>query len=214
MRLRVKITCQNIEKSSFTEFLKESCDTPALLKAHSVRNGVIFDPLIQSQSDVEAIYAMPRDFSTITSKVTFLMDISEHGGFNTKTGEHYSNIVCGKSGKPLKPYYVPRKHVNSPCGQHAYFSVPESVITINAFSDENIRIYENRIDTSLLDTDNVVKILHTVLYDGALGNLPSELERFTQAASVAVDKANCADCTHIHYFMDASIFKNIRYYGT
>lgn len=208
MRLRIKINCSDSEKDTLINKLKDSYETPALIKAHSIKGGIIFDPVVSEVGQNAFIeYQLPTNFKSDYSKYTLLMDVSEHGGFDTNKNEKYSNIVSGLSGKALKPYFIPKKHVENPCGQHAFFSVPEACITITGHDEDIITITENRI--SDITESNTVRINKTLLFNGHVDSLENDLGRFKQAALVALDKANCPNCTHMHYYIDASVFRNI-----
>ncbi len=122
---------------------------------------------------------------------TLLIDCEEHGGGMTNTGS--GNVVCGLSGKALRPYYVPKGYSNS---THAHFSVPNAVVTITGYrSDDNVTIKDHRI----VREDNLVRIQTTELWGGELEALPETFSRFQAAAEASYQKGNCYHCRCVHY---------------
>lgn len=88
------------------------------------------------------------------------IDCTEYGGGMTNTGS--GTVVCGLSGKSLRPYYIPRGGHRAG-GTHAYFSVPNAVVTVTGYRrDTGVTIQEHRI---VRDGD-VARIQSTELWSG------------------------------------------------
>lgn len=211
MRLRVKIACPNCSDADKSEIISQ-LENSNNLNIRPVRNGIMFDPEMVSRTENESIYQINK----IPSPHILLIDVSEHGGYNTATNLKASNIVCGKSGRPIRPYHIPnRKDKDIACGDHALFSIPETCVTIegsvNDNGEETVRIIENTIVPNTKES-NIAKITHKLIYAGSIENgvFNKELERFHEPALVAIDKANCENCTHVHYYMDSSVYATIR----
>lgn len=162
------------------------------ITAKLVKGGVIVElPAIDKNSWNPETYEIP---SEVNGGMLFL-DLVEEGGGMTHTGS--STVVCGLSGKALRPYYVPRGgHLS--CGTHAFFSVPNAVITVEADrQDDNVVIKEHRI----VCDDNVARIKGKKIWTGALNELPKIFSHFQKAAEAAIQKANCYHCREPHFFL-------------
>lgn len=119
--------------------------------------------------------------------------VSESGGGMTNTGS--GNVVCGLSGKPLRPYYVPKGgHLANET--HAYFSVPNAVVTVTGYRrDDEVVIEEFRI----VRDGNVAKIESKTIWSGDLDDLPKSFSHYADAAKAAHRKANCYHCRCVHF---------------
>ena len=90
------------------------------ISAKLVKNGVIVElPKVLGSNPEDLKFSIPQE----VKGSQFFIDCYEHGGGMTNTG--FGTIVCGLSGKKLKPYYVP-KSGNLSNGVHAYFSIPNA----------------------------------------------------------------------------------------
>lgn len=194
--LRIKVNC-NPES-------EDSLDLLAMLQTSTryssmIKGGIIIDPFIdvaEPYIENKCDYIIPEEIEN--KKYTILIDIVEGGGWQGPDDPNLAQVVCGMSGKALKPYFIPRLNVEQ-CGRHAYFSVPEGCVVIQA-SNEEIIIREVKIEAypthaTLVETD---------YFAGNLNNLPTDLVRFKLAAEIAVDKSNCEKCTHVHYYVDTN----------
>lgn len=196
MKLRVKVSCTSEEATSMIADLNNNYVT-----ANIIKNGFIIDPKV-NDSEEFIIDPILRKANHI-----LLIDISENGGLSE--GDNYAQVISGLSGKALRPYFIPRKNV-IPCGEHAFFSIPESCVQITS-RNETITI------SKILIVDDkehgVAKLNSEILYSGSLDNLlldNSENIRFKQAAEIAVDKSNCKNCTHVHYYVDTNTFSHLK----
>lgn len=196
MKLRVKVSCTSEEATSMIANLNNNYMT-----ANIIKNGFIIDPKINDSGDF-IIDPLLRKANHI-----LLIDISENGGLSED--DNYAQVISGLSGKALRPYFIPRKNV-IPCGEHAFFSIPESCVRI-ASHGEIITISKISI---VDDKENeIAKLNFEILYSGTLDNLlldNSENIRFKQAAEIAVDKSNCKNCTHVHYYVDTNTFSHLK----
>lgn len=158
-------------------------------EAKHVRGGVICD-LQRSSTNYEAFLAPSN-----VREGTLLLDVAESGGGLTRTGS--SQIVCGLTGKALKPYFRPQRgHLSN--GDHAFFAVVGSVATVNAEQNSaHISIQSHRIQEN---GGNVFHILKDVIWEGLVSEMPDCYSGFSDAVQAAIDKANCYHCREAHYF--------------
>lgn len=210
MKIRVKINCADNEKSQYIDMLDG-------FNPNSIHKGVIFDPKLIENSPEKRIYQLPDDFESFKRKSTILIDITENGGYSEENNIKDATIVAGYSGKPLKPYFIP-KHPTK-CGDHAFFSIPEKCFSIRAFvekvneKNENddfvVEIYEHQVDESGIEKDNTCAINTKKYFTGDCHHIPYRLIRLFQPALVAIDKANCKNCTHVHFYVDSTIYRKV-----
>ena len=179
----MKITARiNGENQSLVDTL-----TQRGIIAKLVKGGVIVElPVKKENSD---IYEVPMEVNS----ATLFLDVTEDGGGMTNTGS--GTVVCGLSGKALRPYYVPRGG-NLACGTHAYFSVPNAVVTVTGYRrDDNVTITEHRI----VRNGNIARIESKKLWSGELEVLPELFDQFQAAAEAARNKGNCYHCRCVHF---------------
>lgn len=160
----------------------------------SVKNNNIYDLTYKINSWVE----IPEEI--LKTQYILLINISEKGGLCEN--KSYSQIICGINGKPLKPFFIPRKNI-IPCGDHAYFSVPEQCYSIES-NGNTIRIKYNFIEAK----DNKARIKSDEVYNGTINDLPEEYHKLKKPANIALDKANCSNCTFAFYFMEPNLLVN------
>lgn len=128
----------NGESQQVVESLKPVCASVKL-----VRGGIIAElKELRNGSGQFCGYQLPEQLNG----AKLFIDCSEHGGGMTNTGS--GTVVCGMSGKALRPYYCPRGG-HLACGVHAYFSVPETVVTVTGYRrDTKVTIEEHRISVT------------------------------------------------------------------
>jgi len=155
-----------------------------------VKNAVI----IELVSNVHGVFEVPEILKNLPQKL--LIQCEEYGGGATHTGN--AQIICGLSGKPLRPYCVPQRgHLAG--GTHALFSVPESVIVVS-FShhrgdgDINIRNFSLR---KVGECKFVVDEFE--VWTGKPYDLPISFSKYKSAVDAAVQKSNCYHCREPHY---------------
>jgi hypothetical protein len=136
---------------------------------------------------------VPAELNEVSEVTTLVIEVTEHGGGMTKTGS--GTVVCGLSGQALRPYYVPRSG-HLACGTHAYFSVPEAVVTVTGdYPDDTVTIEAHKI----VRDGNVAWIESKRLWSGQLEELPKLFERFRAAAEAAIEKSTCYHCRCVHF---------------
>jgi len=160
--------------------------------AKLTRGGVLISP--DYDSDAEG-YTIPEEICERNR--IFLIDCCEEGGAMTHTGS--ATVVCSYRGMPLRPYYRPRKgHLSN--GVHAYFSIPNIVITVTAHrNDSNISISSHRIVVK----NGVVDIDCVTVWSGEVEFLPKKFDCYKEAVAAAVRKSNCYHCREAHYVYKA-----------
>lgn len=133
-------------------------------------------------------YEVPAE----VNDATLFLDVAEDGG-----GMPYyswATVVCGLSGEALRPYHVSsgdRLTRNA----HAYFSVPNAVVTVTGFRDDYVTIEEYWI----VRDGNIARIKSKKLWNGQLKALPELFSRFKAAAEAASAKSNCYHCRCVHF---------------
>jgi len=160
-------------------------------KVKAVKGGLIvnFNPV--SEEDDNNVFCIPQPL--LMRDYNLLLNISENGGALESTGK--ATIVCGLSGRPLIPYYIPSGP--SVCGNHAYFSIPNNAITVSSYKNSyDIMIAKHQIVTS----KKRATIETTSLWYGQMDDLlPDCFQDFQAAATAARAKANCYHCREPHF---------------
>lgn len=162
---------------------------------NSVKDALIVNLLVPEERSENylihrvPVYRIPRE----ANKAIFCIDVEEKGGGEIKTGE--ATIVCGLSGKKLRPYYVRRSPVSAN-ETHALFSIRASVVTVTAWRPaDTVSIDEHRIVRK-----GICAWIETVnLWQGPCRELPEALGRFEQAVEAAIEKAYHDNCREVHY---------------
>ena len=168
----------NGENAAFVERLNHQN-----ISAKMIKNGVI----------VELPYDKGKYLIPPLNDYRLFIDVQEQGGGLTNTGS--ATIVCGLTGKPLKPYYCPRRG-HLACGIHAYFSVPEAVVTITGYRrDDNVTFSKHII----IVNGNLATLKTETLWSGRIESLPNLFSKYKNAAKAAQEKANCYHCRCVHY---------------
>lgn len=127
------------------------------------------------------------------SGVTILMHATECGGASRNQG--YASVVCGETGKELKPYLVPTKGSLSN-SDHAYFAVPGTVIEVFAVCNVGVQI---RRHTLVVCPDGYITVTTRLLWEGSDESLPDELYEFIDAVEAAASKAGEFHCRDVYY---------------
>lgn len=192
MKIRAKVSCDASQANAIATEVKDKSSNFNIIK-----NGIIVDPYCENN-----VYTIPDAIKN--ENFILLIDVTENGG-KCENAKPFAQVVTGMSSKALKPYFIPRKNVK-PCGHHAYFSIPESCVVIQATEDEYVKIIKLTILNQV--TENGTATLEfSELYSGSVDSIDEENIRFKQAAQVAIDKFNCEDCTHTHFYNDRNTFK-------
>lgn len=179
MKVIAKIPGEN--KEILDKFLKMG-ENARLVK------GCVLIELKNSDED-KNLFMLPKD----VGNMLLLIDLCETGGQRGNKGE--AQIVCGLSGKTLKPYFVPKKFMKGN-EEHAKFSVPTAVITVNAIKDETIIISKYTISKG----DTVVRLQKDILWEGMFdSNPPDTLQNYLGPVEAARQKATCPNCREPHY---------------
>lgn len=147
------IACLDDERSELVTLLKEKGITVKLIRGAT---------LIELPRQVGHGYYDPMRYELIevAREAKLFIDCSEGGGGLTRRGS--AVVVCGASGKALRPYYVPHGG-HLACGTHAYFSVPNSAIKVSAGKSSTIiTIHQQKI----LHEEGLVRIGKRRLWSG------------------------------------------------
>lgn len=156
------------------------------INAKLARNGVVIE---LPNDEVSGKYEIPAE----AQDAILFIDCTESGGGYTNTGS--ATVVCGLSGKALRPYLVSRSGHRA-CDTHAYFSVPCSVITVTGYRKQsNIEI----VSHTIIRDGNIARIESKSIWSGDFRELPKIFERYEQAVFAANKKADCYHCRHVHY---------------
>jgi hypothetical protein len=138
-------------------------------------------------------YIMPEKLEKMDCQM--LLHAAESGGGMTNTG--YSTIICGLSGKALRPYVV-HTHGHLSNGTHAEFWILSSYIKICASKKEqDLDIVKMTAEYD--EQERVIRVSETQIWHGFENELPKRYNRYADAVSAAVDKADCYHCREPHY---------------
>jgi len=185
----MKITARvNGENEKMVEALKQRG-----IVAKLVRGGVIVDLPLQGHDSYT--YLIPQE---VGDDAMLFINLAEKGGAATNSGS--GTIVCGLSGKALKPYYIPRGG-HLACETHAYFCAPQAVVTVTGYRRDDTVIIE---EFKIFRDRNIARIDSKKLWEGQLEELPKTFSRFQAAAEAADEKGNCYHCRHVHYVAEKS----------
>jgi len=146
----------------------------------------------------ELIWKIPEGISDLSVPYLF-MELTESGGKTNKYS--YSHIVCSVHGEKLLPYHIPT--IKKPLGNHAYFAVRHKVCTVECFDYKYLKITE--VTANMLTIKRICYLSENVIFEGTQKNLPSKLDKFSQAIFHAVIKANCLECQYAHYVLDQGL---------
>ena len=157
------------------------------ISSKEIRGGVLITPYQDSGE-----YVIPEEVLSGKNFIT-LIDCCEYGGAMTNTGS--ATVACSFRGKPLRPYYVRRRgHLSN--SVHAYFSVPNVVVTVTAYhNDSNISIIMHRA----IVKGNVVYIHDKELWQGEVDFLPKKYECYNAALDAVLRKSSDYHCRSVYY---------------
>lgn len=134
--------------------------------ARVVKNATIVELPVLDEVEGDMRYLIPD----AAKGAKLFIDCSEYGGGMSNTG--LGVIVCGASGKPLKPYRIPNGG-HLACGHHeTYFTSYE---------------------------EDVARLVKKEIWVGYADELPTMYGQFQDAVNAAVEKANCYHCREPHY---------------
>lgn len=180
MNLTIKVL---EESNSVFERLKEGGADVRL-----VRGGILLKPDYDHASDS---YVVPVEIHGMSKRL--FIDCCESGGASTSTGS--ATICCGFRGARLRPYYEPQGgHLSN--GTHAYFRIPNKVVTVKASKYEpSVEIFVHRIISFL----GVFAIHRSFIWKGFTNELPYKYRYYREAALAALEKAHCYHCREPHF---------------
>jgi hypothetical protein len=176
MRVKARINGKN-------QLLVDALSQDGII-AKPVKGGIIVELPALNDPDV---YEVPVE----VSDAVLYLDLTEHGGSRINAGS--GTVVCGLSGKPLRPYYVPRRG-HLACNAHAYFCVPNAA-TVTGYRNGKVKIEEHRI----VRDGNMALIESTKLWYGEWMMLPETFSRFRAVVQAAIIKAKCYHCQCVHF---------------
>lgn len=109
-------------------------------------------------------------------------------------GRPFATVVCGLSGKALKPYYESRGR-GKKYKRYARFSVPQAIVTVRSW-DNKISIMKHRVEVVRPQTAQVFSF---VIWNGKLESLPRKFAHYRSAAESAQAKLRCVDPHRLHF---------------
>ena len=158
-------------------------------EAKLVRNGII----VPLRVELNGAYAIPK--CTLSRDKALALEGQETGGGRSNSG--FAHVVAGMTGKPLKPYLVPRGG-HLACGTHGYFTTIERILSVTAnYSQGLTEIRISEVNGSIVDDVAVFKDIE--IWKGQLTDLPRRYGHFQAAATAAYNKAHCYHCRCLHY---------------
>lgn len=120
--------------------------------------------------------------------------------------EAVSGVICGFTGKPLNPFYIPRR-LKKKRPYQALFAAPQSLVSV-ADSGNGYIITEHSVSLTV----DAVTLDNTVLFEGDYpdSELPEHLSRYRDALDAVIRKSQCCKCTHVHYSIEALEYSRVR----
>jgi hypothetical protein len=156
------------------------------IRAKHVRVGVLADMVVSGRAGV---YTFPPGMNG----ADLLIDVEE--SWLREVEGTRAQVVCGLSGKALRPYFVPaRGHPSGRSGQ-AFFSIPTAVVLVTAYRDGRVEIRHLWVETG----GDITTLLARLLWSGSAAELPHLPSQYGAAARAAIEKAKCEHCCHVHY---------------
>ncbi len=119
------------------------------------------------------------------------VELAEEGGGMTRTGCAY--VVCNEQGDAIRPFHVP---VGAPLKKQAFFS-GASLVQVRATHQKDVEI--RRVTPVDHIADGYVAIRYETIWRGYAHELPHLHDHYRNAVAVAVRKARCYHCRHVHY---------------
>lgn len=164
------------------------------LKAQGFDTKLVKGAILINQTYGQAL-VIPEEI-IIQREVTFLINVAESGGGYTNTGD--VTIICGLSGKALKPYFCPTSGQLAG-NEHAFFAIPESVVSIHVCRqryDYDITITKH----SIVVLKNIPTVQSEKMWSGGYYEpIPELFQSYQAAINAAVEKSHCYHCRCIHY---------------
>lgn len=176
MKITVKV------RSNISVFQTEDC----FENARNIRGGAVAT-LIPIQGELR----LPLTVSSlIPKKAIMLLEVEESGGKHPN-GIVDATVVCGVSGKALRPYMTEDGPLRPPNGIHARFSIPYNVVTIHAHEDGRVTIMKHSLS---LGDEDVVSLTEKQIYHGFPQNLSGWKTKYFDAARAAAEKGGTMNC--------------------
>lgn len=197
MSVSLKIRVRG-EQISLVDQLKASGFADAKL----VKGAVVFTPkneLVESMFGGTKVakqgsFVIPAEILA-GYEYQLLIEATESGGGATNTGS--AQIVCGLSGKALRPYFTPT-HGHLSNGTHAYFSVPGSVVLVNASRGHgSAGIWITKYE--VIQEGQFAKIVKTDIWSGQSSELPEVYNQYAAAVEAAAQKCRTYHCRYAMY---------------
>ncbi|MDD4937762.1 MAG: hypothetical protein PHX34_01975 [Candidatus Shapirobacteria bacterium] len=152
---------------------------------HSVVKLVRNATLVELKA-TDGVYRIPKEIYGFSFSLQ--IEVAEEGGGYTHTG--FSTIVCGLSGKKLKPYFMPR-YGDLACEKHAFFSVPMSVVLVKGDrAKEEVEITKH----SIVCINQTVRVEESLIWKGQFDRLPKRYQQYKGAVNAAKDKCSYYHC--------------------
>ncbi|MEI7498359.1 MAG: hypothetical protein WCK11_03695 [Candidatus Falkowbacteria bacterium] len=171
------------------------------LSAKTVRGGLIIE--LRTEKKIQATdrdhYVLPE----LLKNARLFIDVVEWGGKSSENG--CGTVVCGLRGSQLRPYYTSKESYVKPCGVHAHFAVPLTVVTVTCSSVNVILIEVHKI----YYTRTIAWIGSQIIWSGRFENIPQKHAQFRLAAEAAMAKANCPNCVCVHFAEPLEVFQKL-----
>ncbi len=143
VRIDVSDNCSGEKDELVSDFLDRG------ISAKVVSGGVLIKLSYSKKEGEKTIFDLPPE---VVGRLIFI-NCSEYGGTPDKDTLGYGNVVCGLSGKPLRPYYrLPKLKYNTRPSLRervqARFAVPCKVVSVGVSSENILKIFENNVVVS------------------------------------------------------------------
>jgi hypothetical protein len=133
-------------------------------------------------------FRLPKE---VAGALLFL-DCSEVAG--EVDGRLFATVVCGLSGKPLRPYYESRGK-GKKYKRYARFSAPQTIVTVQG-KDNQVSIMKHRVEMVQSQTAQIVSFR---IWNGNPESMPRKLAHYRPAAESALAKLRCTNPHRLHF---------------
>ena len=152
---------------------------------------------VATLAPVQGAYRLPPTIGAMIPGSAHLFIEAEGKGGLHPDGKVDAQVVCGLSGKPLRPFHVVRGgSLTPPNDVHALFSVPDNIVVIRAEEDGRVAITKHSI---VLGDGDVVSVQEEQIYHGFPQNLSGWKSKYQVAAQACARKGQTMNCRSAHY---------------
>lgn len=179
MKVNVKVREDRVNGLDFNYDTKSNPD-----KNNIVNLGFVVDNDVGEQF-------VEIDEELMLQKEVIQIEVAERGGCRIDNSG-WSRVVCGMSGRKLKPFLI------SPKSGYARFGVTSSCVVVKGYINGIVKVEKLLIEEEI----DGVWFKNKLIFKGDFDILCRKGSQFINAAFAARSKAVCLKCSHIHYAKD------------